>query len=83
MTTIAALPLLTHADDWDHHWWPIWPLLWAALIGVAVWLIVRRRNRRSDPLDRAREILAERYARGDVTGEEYRARLDDLRRDAR
>jgi hypothetical protein len=35
-----------------------------ALIGTAVWLIVRRRDRRGDPLDRAREVLAERHARG-------------------
>lgn len=80
-SALAALPLLTHTDDWDHHWWPVWPLLWAALIGLAIWLIVRRRNgRRGDPLDRAREVLAERYARGELTGEEYRARLDELGR---
>lgn len=78
-TAIAALPLLTHADDeWGHHWWPIWPLLWVALIGAAVWFIVRRRDRRHDPLDGARQVLAERYARGQLTGEEYRSRLDDL-----
>ncbi len=79
MSAIAALPLLaTGNHDWDHAWWPIWPLLWVGLIGLAVWLIVRRRSRGGDPLDRAREILAERYARGELTGEEYRGRLDDL-----
>ena len=81
MIAIAALPLLTHADEWDHTWWPVWPIFWVVLIGLVVWLIVRRGHRRYDPLDRAREVLAERYARGDLTGEEYRARLDDLRRD--
>jgi putative membrane protein len=80
MTAIAALPLLTHSgDEWGGHaWWPIWPLLWVALIGAAVWFIVRRRDRRHDPLDSARQVLAERYARGELTGEEYRSRLDDL-----
>jgi putative membrane protein len=83
MITIAALPLLTHADGWDHSWWPVWPIFWVALIGLLAWLIVRRSHRRHDPFDRAREVLAERYARGELTGEEYRTRLDDLRRDTR
>jgi putative membrane protein len=80
MDVLAALPLLTHTgDDWGHHaWWPLWPILWLAVIGTVVWLFVRRRTRRRDPLDRAREVLAERYARGELTGEEYRSRLDDL-----
>jgi putative membrane protein len=80
---IAALPLLTHADGWDHAWWPIWPILWVAVIGAVVWLLARRRFPRHDPLERAREVLAERYARGDLTGEEYRTRLDDLQRGKR
>jgi putative membrane protein len=84
VNALAALPLLAgHQDDWDHPWWPLWPLLWLAVIGTAVWLIVRRRDgRRADPLDRAREILSERYARGELNGEEYRERLDELGRRA-
>jgi putative membrane protein len=82
MTTIAALPLLAD-HDWGHGWWPVWPLFWAALIGLTVWLIVRRRDRRADPLDGARAVLAERFARGELTAEEYRARLGDLQGDAR
>jgi putative membrane protein len=78
MTALAALPVVVVADG-DHHWWPIWPILWLAVIGALVWWVVKRRGRRHDPLDRAREILAERYATGELTGEEYRARLDDLR----
>jgi putative membrane protein len=81
LNVIAALPLLsTGSDDWGHHpWWPLWLLFWAALIGAAIWLIVRRRDRR-DPFDNARGVLAERFARGELTGEEYRARLDELKR---
>lgn len=78
MTAVDALPLFAQAGD--HPWWPIWPLLWAALIGLVVWQVTRRSRRRHDPLDRAREILAERYARGAIGGEEYRTRLDDLER---
>jgi putative membrane protein len=85
MNAIAELPLLTHeaGGDWGHPWWPLWLLFWAALIGAAVWLILRRRDRRPDPLDRARELLAERYARGELSGEAYRERLDELSRSFR
>jgi putative membrane protein len=66
-------------DNWDHHhWWPVWLLFWAALIGIGTWLILKRRDRRTDPLDRAREILAERFARGELTADEYRERLAEL-----
>jgi putative membrane protein len=83
VSALAALPLLTHdSDDWGHPWWPLWLLVWAALIGLAIWLIARRRDRHHDPLDRAREILAERYARGELTNDEYRERLAELRSDS-
>jgi uncharacterized membrane protein len=80
MNALALLPLFTSdSDRWGHHWWPIWPLLWAVLIGTAVWLILRRRDR-SGPLDPARAILAERFAKGELSAEEYRTRLDELQR---
>jgi putative membrane protein len=85
MNVLAALPLLTHqaGGDWGHHpWWPLWLLFWAAVIGTAVWLISRRRGRRGAPLYRAHEILAERYARGELGGEEYRQRVAELRSSA-
>jgi putative membrane protein len=80
VNVLAALPLLgSGSDEWGHPWWPLWLLFWAALIGTTLWLIVRRRNRR-DPYDNARALLAERFARGELSGEEYRGRLDELRR---
>ena len=82
---LAALPLLTHEvrGDWGHPWWPLWLLFWAVLLGTGVWLISSRRGRRGGPLDSARELLAERYARGELSGEEYRERLDELSRSFR
>lgn len=80
MNLIAALPLLSHGSaDWGHHGWPLWALFWAALVGTAVWLILRRRER-ARPLDNARGVLAERFARGELTADEYRQRLDELGR---
>lgn len=34
---------------------------------------------RRDPDERAREILAERYAQGELTTDEYRERIGELR----
>jgi len=75
---MAVLPLLTHGSaEWGHHWWPLWVIFWAALVATTVWLILRRRDR-PRPLDNAREVLAERFARGELTADEYRRRLDEL-----
>jgi putative membrane protein len=53
---------------------------WVALIAAAVWLIASRTGpRATPPTDRPRGILAERYARGEISTEEYRERLDALR----
>jgi putative membrane protein len=62
-----------------HGWWIVWPLLWLALIVAVVWF-VRPAWRRREPgrYDRAKEILAERYASGELTSEEYRERLAQL-----
>jgi putative membrane protein len=75
---------------WDHHGWGdvgwmwLWGglmmVLWVALIVGAVWLLATRPWWRAPPpADRAREILAERYARGEISTEEYHERLDALR----
>ncbi|MBA2528679.1 MAG: SHOCT domain-containing protein [Euzebyales bacterium] len=62
-------------------WWfgPLIPLLWLALVGLTVWLITRRR-RPHEPtgMERARHLLAERYAQGELSADEYRERLGNL-----
>ena len=81
LTTITPL-LASGAGDSDHGWWPLWPLLWIAVLGTIAWLVVRRRRDGDRPrggTERAREILAERYARGEIASDEYRERLDQLR----
>ena len=55
-------------------------ILLLVLIGLGVWLVVRSRNNRdAHPHDRAREILSERLARGEITSEEYRERVQQLK----
>ena len=53
-------------------WVLLFPLLWLAVI-VGLVLLVRRRCG-TDQLRSGRAVLAERYARGEITEEEYRTR---------
>lgn len=70
---------------WMWLWGPIMMIFWIAVLGVIAWLVVRAlNNRRPAPppapgnADRAREILADRYARGEISTEEYTERMDRL-----
>lgn len=62
-------------------WGMVMLLFWVLLIGAVVWLLVRTLGGPgpSPSTRRARELLAERFARGEMTVEEYRERLDVLR----
>jgi putative membrane protein len=68
--------------NWDHggFWWLPFGLLWIVVLSAAIWLVART-VRRGEPsgVERAKDILAERYARGELSGEEYRERLDEFR----
>jgi putative membrane protein len=69
-----------HDHGWDGGWFWLWGslmmLIWAAAIGLVVWLVVRGAHRPSG--SRAREILDERLARGELSVEEYRERRAHL-----
>jgi putative membrane protein len=66
-------------SDHDGFWWLPFGLLWILVLGTAIWLVARTvRRREPSGLERARDILAERYARGELSGEEYRERLSEL-----
>ena len=81
MTTLdyISVVLADAGRGHDGGWWFPFAFLWVAVIGTVVWLVVRSvRGRGPSGLDRASDILAERYARGEITGEEYRERRDQL-----
>jgi putative membrane protein len=54
-----------------------WLAFWLVLAGLLGWYLLS--GRRRSGLDSARRILAERYASGELTSDEYRQRLSDLR----
>ncbi len=70
-----------HMDGWGGGWMWLWGTLmmlsWVAIIAAAVWALSRSRD--GARTSRAREILDERYASGELTSEEYRERLEHLR----
>jgi hypothetical protein len=85
---LAALLLQRSHDPLDELWEPEFILLivfLGGLVAAVVWLGVRifpkvRRDERLEaPRDSAEEILRERFARGEITAEEYQRSIKILR----
>ncbi len=72
----AAGVAAAHAGWGPGPWWPIFPIFWALFWGVLIFALFRFRGRvwarRSHS---AADVLAERYARGEISVQEYRERL--------
>lgn len=83
MSLVSTLPLDPaygwHGPVW---WWPVFPLLWFALIAFVVWRVafVGRRHWREHGTRSGEARLAERYASGEIDDQEYERRLSTLRR---
>jgi putative membrane protein len=71
-----------HAGHWDGWWalaWVCWMLvIWGGIAALAVFG-VRRWRRWRPPSGSPEAILAERYARGEISTQEYHERLSVLR----
>jgi putative membrane protein len=79
--TLALAPLLATVGDDHEHWWVIAPFFWAlwlAVLGTILYFVFRGR-RRATGGNRAQAILAERFARGEISTEEFHERMDALR----
>jgi putative membrane protein len=79
MTLLASL--LASAGGHEEHWWFVFPffwLLWVGVIASVIYFVFRGKSRRWNGHDRAKAILAERFARGEISGEEFRERLEQL-----
>ena len=76
MTTVLAS--VDHDGD---HWWFVFPffwLLWLGVIATVLYFVFRGKRGRWNGGNRAQAILAERFARGEITGDEYRERREQL-----
>lgn len=74
-----------HMAGWGGGWMWLWGIAMMALVGLLIVVLARSTNRESantpppsSPTGRGSEILAERYARGELTSEEYRERVEQL-----
>lgn len=86
--SVATARILAQPEWTDGPWrdgggppWFVGPLLlltWLAIIAVVIWLVARSLRRREQ--SSALGIVAERYARGDISSEEYEERSEQLRK---
>jgi putative membrane protein len=79
---LALASLVASFGDDGEHWWIVAPFFWAlwlAVIATVVFLVFRRRPWGPRRDDHARAILAERLARGEISADEFRERLEALR----
>lgn len=60
-------------------WWLIFPILFWALLLSAVGYLFYRRSPRQQARSAAERTLAERYARGEISEDEWRQRRSVLR----
>lgn len=80
MMTLATEMVGSGAHWGSGAWWPIFPLFWVLFWGVVVFMVIRfRRSGRWQQGDSAEGVLAERYARGEISVDEYRERMGVLK----
>ena len=78
--TDLVLVMAGHEGWGPGPWWPIFPLFWILVWGAVIFTIFRfRRSGRWNHGHSAEEVLAERYARGEINVDEYRERLNVLK----
>jgi putative membrane protein len=61
-------------------WMLFWGLFLIAVVAWVVWSVTRGPRSHQERGPSSEEILKDRFARGEIEPEEYRARLQELRR---
>ena len=71
-----------------HYWFGAGPMIWmtiSSIVGTGLfvallWLLFSAVNGRSQTIDSPEAILRRRYAAGEIDSEDYRRRLEELRK---
>ena len=63
---------------WGGPWFLLFPLFWLGIV-VTVAFVLRRRWTSQARGRAGEDVLGERYARGEITDQEYRERMNVLR----
>lgn len=68
---------------WDYGWhmgWMMtgWSIVWMLIVLGMIWVVMRSAATRQS--DSPESVLKRRYAHGDIDGQEYERRLNDLRK---
>lgn len=68
------------AHVWSHGgwWFPFGLFFWLGLTALVIYLVTRVNRRHPSPARTARDILTERFARGEIDADEYEERLSHL-----
>ncbi len=75
MTVLSTAALIAAAPWGPGPWWPVFPLFWLVVWATVLFVAIRFwRGGRWQHRHTAEEVLAERYARGEISVEEYRER---------
>ena len=53
-------------------------IFWALIIGLIVWVVREVNGRHSHPISQAFDILKERYAKGEISKEEFTSMKKDI-----
>jgi putative membrane protein len=65
---------------WGWGWW-FW-VFWAVIVFLFLWILATSLGRGGREIPPEEQILRERYARGEISREEFERRVNDLRRAA-
>ena len=83
MTPLAdiAVPIAQDHMGWDSGWWPLAAVGMVAMMGLMGWMMwsmMRPGAHRQAPAQDAVELLRQRYARGELSTEDFHERLRTL-----